>query len=244
MELRGKVALVTGGAIRVGKVIALTLAERGAHVAITYNRSAGEADKTAAEIRRKGVRAAAVQTDISRSADVERMVATLLSEFGQIDVLVNNAAVFFRTPFATLTEKDWDTTIDTNLKGTFLCARAVGAQMLTQGRGKIINTADWAGIRPYNDYLPYCVSKAGVIALTQALAKALAPDVQVNCVAPGPVLLPEDFSEEEREKVIRATPLKRIGSPQDIANTILFLVEGTDFVTGATYLVDGGRLIG
>jgi NAD(P)-dependent dehydrogenase (short-subunit alcohol dehydrogenase family) len=123
-----------------------------------------------------------------------------------------------------------------------MCKR-VGEEMLKAGSGKIINLADWAGFRPYQDYIPYCVAKAGVIALTNALAKTLAPNIQVNAVAPGPVMLPEDFSDREREAVIRATPLKRLGSPRDVAQTVVFLVEGSDFITGTTIMVDGGRLI-
>ncbi|HYY16400.1 MAG TPA: SDR family oxidoreductase, partial [Gammaproteobacteria bacterium] len=111
------------------------------------------------------------------------------------------------------------------------------------GSGKIINLADWAGFRPYQDYIPYCVAKAGIIALTKALAKTLAPNIQVNAVAPGPVMLPEDFTDREREAVMRATPLKRLGSPMDVARTVVFLVEGSDFITGAIIMVDGGRLI-
>lgn len=243
MELKGKVALVTGGAKRVGRAISLALARRGANVAITYQRSKAEATQTVQDIERTGSKACAVAGEVSQAGDVERMVAEVLRTFGRIDVLVNNAAVFFKTPFDTVSEQDWDLTIDTNLKGTFLFAKYVGTLMLRQGAGKIINIGDWSGIRPYKDYLPYCVSKAGVIALTKGLARTLAPMVQVNCVAPGPILLPEDMPEEERQQVIAGTPLKRVGSPEDIARTVVFLVEGSDFITGAILPVDGGRLV-
>jgi NAD(P)-dependent dehydrogenase (short-subunit alcohol dehydrogenase family) len=115
--------------------------------------------------------------------------------------------------------------------------------MLKRKEGKIINIADWSGIRPYKNYIPYCVSKAGVIALTKALAKTLAPYIQVNCILPGPIILPEDFSEEEKQSIIKSIPLKKIGSPDDIASTVVFLIEGSDFITGGMYAVDGGRLI-
>lgn len=226
-----------------GRAIALALAQRGANIVVNYNRSGEEARATVQDIERLGSQAIAVKADISRSAEVKAMVAQALDRFGRVEVLVNNAAVYFKTPFASLTETDWDLTLDTNLKGSFLCAWLLGKRMLEQGEGKIINIADWSGIRPYVDYLPYCVSKAGIIGLTKALALDLAPKVQVNCVAPGPVLLPEDLTHEEREEIIARTPLKRLGSPEDVAKAVLFLIEGSDFVTGAVYLVDGGRLI-
>jgi NAD(P)-dependent dehydrogenase (short-subunit alcohol dehydrogenase family) len=184
-----------------------------------------------------------LQGNITRSGDVEAIVRQAVERFGRIDILVNNASNYYKTPFETLTEAQWDDLVGTNLKGTFLVCKRVGDEMLRMGAGKIINLADWAGFRPYKDYLPYCVAKAGVIALTTALAKTLAPQIQVNAVAPGPVLLPEDFSETLRQAVIQATPLKRLGKPEDIAQTIVFLVEGSDFITGAIIPVDGGRLI-
>ncbi len=243
MQASGKIALVTGAARRVGKAIALALAQRGAHVAISYNRSADEARQAVQEIEARGVRSLAVRGDIRRSGEVNAMVAQVIEHFGRIDILVNNASNYYKTPFQDLTEEQWDDLVDTNLKGTFLVAKRVGDEMLKAGSGKIINLADWAGFRPYKDYIPYCVAKAGVIALTKALAKTLAPNIQVNAVAPGPVLLPEEFDDRVREAVVRATPLQRIGSPDDIAQTVVFLIEGSDFITGATIVVDGGRLI-
>ena len=243
MRLNGKVALVTGGARRVGRAIALALAGRGTHVAISYRTSRADAEATVRELRGRSVQALAIRADVSRAADVKRLVAQTVKRLGRLDVLINNAAVFYKTPWATLTERQWNHTIDTNLKGPFLCALAAGRAMQRQGGGKIINIADWAGIRPYNDYLPYCVSKAGVIALTKTLAKALAPKVQVTAIGPGPVAMPEDFSAEERARIIKRVPLQRTGSPADIANTVLFLIEGTDFMTGSLVLVDGGQLI-
>ncbi len=242
MTLDGKVALVTGSAKRVGRTIALTLAKRGAHVAIHYNHSRREAESVVAEIKRLRRKAIAVQAELTDDAQVAQMVRSVTQTLGRIDLLVNNAAVFFKTPFDTLTADDWDRTIGPNLKGPFLCALHAGRAMRRSG-GKIVNIADWAGIRPYRDYLPYCIAKAGIIALTKALAKELAPKVQVNCVAPGPVLWPDDFPKDERQQIIRRTPLQRAGSPDDIAETVAFLVEGSDFITGATIVVDGGRLI-
>jgi pteridine reductase len=243
MHLKGKTAIVTGGAVRVGKAIALALARKGAHVIITYNNSKKAAQETLNQLKILGVEALAVKTDISKLSQVKKLVQTVVKSFGFIDILVNNAAIFYKTPFEKISEKDWDSHIDINLKGTFNCAHQVGMQMLKQKNGKIINIADWAGLRPYKNYIPYCISKAGVICLTQAFAKTLAPHIQVNAVAPGPVLLPPDFDEKEKRQIIEGTPLQKIGSPEDVANTVLFLIEGSDFITGSTYHVDGGRSI-
>ncbi len=243
MRLDHRTVLITGGAKRIGSHLARALAHRGANLVINYRYSSADAQAVVRELKQIGVEALAVQGDVSVAADVQRLTASALERFGRIDVLINNAAVYFKTPFAQVTESEWDLTLAINLKGSFLCAKAVADHMRARGDGKIINFADWAGMRPYPEYLPYCVSKAGVIALTQALAQELAPAVQVNCIAPGPILLPEDMDEGERERVVRATPLKRIGSPEDIVQIVLFLIEGTDFATGGTYLIDGGRFI-
>jgi len=243
VQAAGKIALVTGAARRVGKAIALALADRGAHVIISYKTSGAEALATLREIEARGVQGMVLQGNITRSSDVDTMVRRVVERFGSIDILVNNASNYYKTPFATLTEVQWDDLVGTNLKGTFLVSKRVGDEMLMAGGGKIINLADWAGLRPYKDYLPYCVAKAGVIALTLSLAKALAPHIQVNAIAPGPVMLPEDASDTLREAIVRATPLRRIGAPTDIAQTVVFLVEGSDFITGAIIPVDGGRLI-
>jgi len=243
MELRGKTILVTGSAKRVGKTIALALAKCAADIVVNYQRSQSEAEATAREIEQLGVRVLTVRANVSVANEVQAMIGQAVHHFGRLDVLVNNAAIFYPTPFGRLTEKDWDEMIDINLKGSFLCAKYAGDEMLKLAGGKIINIADWSGIRPYVDYIPYCVSKAGVIALTKALAVTLAPTIQVNCIAPGPVMLPEDFAVKKRAEVLAKTPLKRTGSAEDIANTVKFLIEGSDFITGAMIAVDGGRLI-
>lgn len=243
MQLKDRGVLVTGAARRVGRVVALALARRGAHVVVHYHQSSEAAQRTVEEIKALGVRATALAADLSRVSEIESMVERAVQFLGRLDVLVNNASVFWRTPFGSITERDWDDHLDVNLKATFFCAQAAAPVMQKQGEGKIINISDWAGYRPYADYIPYCVSKAGVIALTQVLARTLAPTIQVNGVAPGPVLLPEDYDEREREKIIQETPLGRLGSPEDVAQAVLFLIEGSDFITGHTLVVDGGRLI-
>lgn len=240
MEIEGKVALVTGGAKRVGRRIALALAERGAEVVLHYRGSEREAQEVLALIKRGGGKPVAVRGDVSVAADVERIVETAMQAFGRIEILVNNAAIFYRTPFEELTEEDWDRFLDVNLRGPFLLCRAVGGIMLQQGRGKIVNMADIAGQKVWAEYIPYSVSKAGVIALTTGLAKALAPHVQVNAIAPGTVLLPEGTTAEERDRAIRRVPLERLGSPEDIARAVVYFVEN-DFITGEVLRVDGGQ---
>jgi len=243
MIVRDRVVLVTGGAKRLGQAVASALAARGARVAFSYRRSAAEARRTVQELRRLGAEPLAVRADLSRAGDVRRLIGAVERRWGRLDVLINSAANFDRRPFAGLSERDWDQTLDTNLKGPFLCALHASRLMLRRGGGKIINFADWAGVRPYRDYLPYCVSKAGVIGLTKALAKELAPRIQVNAIAPGPMLPPTQMSAAARARVARRVPLKRWGSPKDIVNTVLFLIEGTDFMTGSVIFVDGGQLI-
>lgn len=243
MTLAGRVALVTGGARRVGRELALALAARRAHIAFSYRTSVQEARKTVKLLERTGAQALAVRADLSRAAQVQRLMAHVHRRFGRLDVLINSAANFDRTPFDTLTERDWDHALDTNLKGPFLCSLYASRLMRQHGGGKIINIADWSGVRPYRDYLPYCVSKAGVIGLTKALAKELAPQIQVTAVAPGPMLPPATMNRAARNRVAHRVPLKRWGSPQDIVNAALFLIEGTDFMTGSVVFVDGGQLI-
>lgn len=243
MTLQGRTVLITGGARRIGYAIALALAERGAKIAISYRTSAREATWAVRELERLGTEAVAIHADLARAVDVKKLMDRLARRWGRLDVLVNCAANFGRTPFATLSEREWDHAFDVNLKGPFLCALYASRLMRQHGGGKIINFADWAGVRPYRDYLPYCVSKAGVIGLTKALAKELAPRIQVNAIAPGPILPPPDMSTAARARVAQRVPLKRWGSPQDIANTVVFLIEGTDFMTGSTVFVDGGQLI-
>jgi pteridine reductase len=243
MELKGKVALVTGAGRRVGRNIAAHFVDRGAIVAVHYNRSRAEAESFAAEVEGTGRRARAFGANLESVAEIERMVGEVLSAFARIDVLVNCASVFYRKPLEELTEHDWDVNLDTNLKAPFFLSKFAGAAMRRQGAGKIVNIGDWAGIRPYNNYLPYTVSKSGLIGLTRALAKALAPEVQVNCIAVGPVMPPEGSREEEIERMLAGTLVKRLGSPEDVARAVMFLCEGTDFATGSTLLLDGGRLL-
>lgn len=243
MELVGRTALVTGAARRVGRAIALAIADRGANVVIHYKSSVSEAHETVEAVERLGRRAFAIQADLGEPDQVEVLADCAIAAYGKIDVLVNSAAIFRRTPLEQLTATEWEQFLRVNLTAPFLLARRLGLLMRRQGAGKIINIADVAGIKPWADFLPYSVSKGLLITMTQGLAKALAPEVQVNAVVPGTVLPAEDYSEKERESIVKGTPLKRIGDPADIANTVLFLVEGSDFITGQVVVVDGGRSI-
>jgi NAD(P)-dependent dehydrogenase (short-subunit alcohol dehydrogenase family) len=242
MELSGRTAVVTGGARRLGAKIVLALADAGCNVVINYRHSAADAEATAAQARRAGVTAITVQGDVSRATDVERLLDTTLSTFPRVDVLVANAGAFRRTPVDTLTESDWDDMLDNNLRTCFLCAHRFGRHMRDHGGGVVIALADVAGLRPWADYLPYSVAKAGVIALTQGLAKALAPAVRVNAIAPGPILFPDDYDRDLREREIARTLLRREGAPQHIADAILALVRN-DYITGVILPVDGGRML-
>lgn len=241
MDIHDKVVLITGSAIRVGKAIAMTFAKKGARTIIHYRSSEKEAEATAAEIAAVGHRPLVVQGDVSRREDWERMHEEIMTAYGRLDVLVNNAAIFYKTPFLDATEKDWDQFMNINLKSVFHGSQVFGKGMMAQGSGKIINIADVSAEKVWPTYIPYCVSKAGIVAMTRGLAKALAPAVTVNAVAPGTVLLAESYDEQEEQALIDKTPLKRVGEAQDIANTVVFLVEGSDFISGQVIGVDGGR---
>jgi pteridine reductase len=243
MNLAGKVALVTGAGRRVGQAIAFALAERGAALAIHYRSSRAGAEEAAAHIIEQGGRAQIFGAELENVGEIQRMVDSVIEAFGRVDVLVNSASVFYRKPLEELTERDWDLNLNTNLKAPFFLSKFAGLAMRRQGAGKIVNIGDWAGIRPYNNYLPYTVSKTGLIGLTRALAKALAPEVQVNCVALGPVMPPDDYDQQEIERLRMATLTRTLGSPEDVARAVLFLCEGTDFATGSTLMLDGGRLL-
>jgi pteridine reductase len=243
MELAGRWALVTGAAKRIGRTIARTLAERGANVVVHYHTSAAEAADAVRELTGLGVQAVAIGADLGRSDDVRVLAREAEAVSGGLAVLVNNASNYLRVPFAELTEEVWDASLDVNLKAPFLLAWPIGLAMKRRGVGAIVNLGDWAGERPYVNYLPYSVSKAGIACLTKALAKELAPEVRVNAVAPGPVLAPDDMSDAERQAITRVTPLRRFGTPEDVARCVRFLAEEADFTTGAIYHVDGGRLV-
>jgi len=241
MELRGRWALITGAARRVGRAIARELAVHGASVVVHYHTSADEAGAAVAELRGLGVEAIALAADLADAAAVAALADAAEARTGGIAVLVNSASNYLRRAFDDLDEAVWDASLDVNLKAPYLLATRLGRAMRARGEGAIVNIADWTGERPYPDYLPYCVSKAGLVSLTRGLARALAPSVRVNAVAPGPVLLPEDFTPAQADAVRRATPLQRIGTAEDVARCVRFLVAEAAYTTGALIHVDGGR---
>jgi NAD(P)-dependent dehydrogenase (short-subunit alcohol dehydrogenase family) len=242
MEIRDRVALVTGSARRLGRAIAAGLARRGAHVAVHYHASRADAEEAAREFESWGVRSRVYGADLRDPRQIERLFRQVESDFGGLDVLVNSAGILERRPLLEITPEDWDRVLELNLRAPFFCAQQAARLMETRGGGKIINVSDLAAHQPWTGYAHHSVSKAGLEALTRVLARALAPEIQVNAIAPGSVLPPEDWGEEERAALIRRTALKRLGSPDDVVRAVDFLLE-SDYVTGATVIVDGGRLL-
>ena len=243
----GKVALVTGaGKRRVGNAVATRLAGRGYAIALHYNRSAREAEETVRRIEAQGVRARAFQADVSREADVDRLLRQTIDAFGRLDVLVTAAAVWEPKPLEDVTAADVCRQFEINALGTFLCCQKGGLIMVGQPEGgTIVTIGDWAVARPYPCYSAYFPSKGAIPTITRTMAVELArrnPAVRVNCILPGPVMLPEDLSEEEREEAIGGTLVRREGRPEHVAHAVLFLVEN-DFVTGVCLPVDGGRTV-
>lgn len=241
MELRGKTALVTGGAARVGRAIALAFADRGANVAITYLSSEEAAQETVAALQAHGVKAAAVPCDQGEPEQITAALAAVQEKLGPIDILVNNASRFDRTPVEEVTLEQWEAMQAVNLRGPWLFMQVLGPAMQTRGEGVILNMLDISVERPYVDHLPYCAAKAGLAVLTKGMARALAPQVRVCGIAPGAVEWPDDYPEAARQAYLRRTPLGRVGSAEDAAATAVFLVEGSDYLTGITIPVDGGR---
>lgn len=243
MDLRDRVALITGGK-RIGAAIAIDLARRGMHVALSYNRSRAEAEDAAATIRDAGRRVAVIQADLSQATECERLVTDTAAQLGRIDVLINMASVYAAVPFDQLNEARWDAVVDVDLKAAFLCAHAAVPHIKAAGGGRIINFADWvaASGRPrYKGFVPYYVAKRGIVGLTEALALELASDqILVNAIAPGPIVAPPGTTADEHKAVEESTPLGRWGGEQEIVKAVAFLLE-SDFVTGEILRVDGGR---
>src|SRR5215831_18901042 len=239
-KLNGKVALVTGAGKRLGRAVALRLAEEGAHVAVHYRGSGQEASRVVAEIERLGPRAVAMKAELTSVEEIQKLVQGVAHEFGRIDVLVNSAANFLPSSVISTTEEIWDASLDTNVKGPFFLAQAA-APWLRRARGVIVNFADSGGILGWPGYIAHSVSKAGMILLTKALAKALAPEVRVNGIAPGTITMPGDPPEWEKE-FVKLAPLRRTGTPEDVVEAVSYLVSAK-FLTGHVLVLDGGRTL-
>ncbi|MCA9948837.1 MAG: SDR family oxidoreductase [Anaerolineales bacterium] len=243
MDPKGKTALITGGAVRVGKAITLALAEAGANVVVNYNRSAGPARETTAAARAFGVGALAVQSDIGDQQQVAAMAAAAKTEFGGVDILVNNASLWMKTPFPADNLDAWQSVTNILINGSFYCANAVAPLMLAKGEGAIVNIIDLSAYEPWPDYIAHSTGKAALLAMTRQLALELAPAVRVNAVAPGPVLPPPDFDDAMIARSADKTLLNRWGTPEDIAEAVLFFVKA-GYVTGEALAVDGGQRFG
>ena len=243
MDLEGKVALITGGK-RIGQVVAQHLAQHGMDLVLSYRGSRDEAERTVADAAAAGRRATMISGDVARPEDCRAIVEHAVATFGRVDVLVNMASIYRSTPLADVTAGYWDTDLDVNLRAAFLCAQAAIPHMQRAGAGRIVNFADWlarSGRPHYPGFTPYYVAKAGVVALTEALALEVAADnILVNAIAPGPIVAPPDMSSAEIAEVAAATPVGRWGGAAEIARAVVFLCE-TDFITGETIRVDGGR---
>jgi NAD(P)-dependent dehydrogenase (short-subunit alcohol dehydrogenase family) len=234
MKLQGKVALVTGAAKRIGRGIAVRLAAEGARVAVHYGTSEAEARRTAAEANG----ATLFRANLESIAEIERLFADVREKFGRLDCLVNNAARFTRFDPLEITEKDWDFIHSVNLKATFFCCQQGARLMKASGGGRIVNISSLGGIRPWAEHAHYCSSKAGVIMLTKALAKAWAPEITVNSVAPG--VIPFEDIDARGKAMLANTPMGRGGTPEDIADAVVFFLTASNFITGETIAVDGG----
>jgi pteridine reductase len=239
MELRGTVALVTGGGRRVGRSLALALAGRGAIVAVHYNESRAGARDVVAAIAKDGGRAEAFGADLTKAETPVDLVQRVVEKLGRLDVLVNSAAVMIRTPFGETGVDDWDRIVALNLRAPFFLAQAA-APHLRAAHGAIVNIADLAAFETWPAYIPHGITKSGIVHMTRALARVLAPEVRVTGIAPGTVLLPEGITHKNAAHLKETTPLKRQGTPGDVASAMLFLLDA-DYVTGETIIVDGGR---
>jgi len=243
MDPKNKTALVTGGARRVGKAITLALAQSGANIVINYNSSRDEAEQTMNEARAFGVDALAFRADIGNLADVRAMVNVATEKFGAVDILVNSAAPFDQTPLPTDDLSDWHRVTNILINGSLYTANAVAPLMLQRKLGVIINVTDLFALEPRKNFAAHSVGKAAMLALTRQLAIDLAPNVRVNAIAPGPVLPPTDYSPERIAQSAAHTLLNRWGTPEDIADAVLYLVRA-DYVTAQLIVVDGGEQFG
>ncbi len=265
MNLKGSVALITGGAKRVGRAIALELVRGGCDVGIHYRRSRAEAEEVVAQITQMGRRAVSVEGDLGDPASWPRIVLSTVDRLGRLDILINNASMFLPDPDGWPTSSEvgdtssskrspnhsdsledfdpklWDKMLRINVTAPVALCHHCRPYLAARGTGKVVNICDIAAERPWADHLAYCASKAGLVAATKALARALAPDIQVNGVAPGIAVFPDAYSEDLRRRLVSRVPLGRPGTPEEVADLVRFLVESADYITGQIVPIDGGR---
>ena len=240
MKLEGKTAVVTGGAVRLGQALALALAGRGARLVIHYGSSADQARETVARIQALGGEAVAIQADLRHVDQAQALIARAADHFGPLDVLVNSAAIFNPGSVADTTEANWDEHMAINLKAPFFLSQAFAAHVGRERHAHIVNIADWRAARPTANYMAYTLTKAALVTMTHSLALALAPNIQVNAIAPGAILPPPGQDESYLDRLAQKIPMRRAGSPADVAQAMLFLLE-SDFVTGDVIPVTGGE---
>ena len=251
-QLEGKVAIVTGAAVGIGRAIAVAYGREGAKVVVNYSKSRQEAEETASLVKKAGGEPLLIQADVSQDKQVRAMIAQTLERFGRVDILVNNAGITAFVDFPDLeglTDDVWDRLYAVNVKGTFFCCRAVVPAMRKQGEGRIINIASVSGLRPLGSSIAYSTSKAAVIHLSKCLARTLGPEIRVNVIAPGFIAQTRWNAgrpnlDETTRQAAQAVALKRAGRPEDIADAALFLATRGDFMAGDVMVVDGGRVLG
>lgn len=242
MDLSGRVALVTGGGQRLGREFAAALAAKGMTLALHFHRSGEGAAELRDQVVAAGGRAELFQADLTDARAARALPGQVATQLGQLDVLVNSAAVMHRVPFEETTMELYDEIMALNLRSLYFLAQGAAPE-LRRTKGRIVNIADLGGLEPWPSYSVHSLSKAGVVMLTRVLARVLAPDVNVNAIAPGTVMVPDDYSDQEKERLARSAPLKRLGTPDDAVQALLYLLEHGDFVTGEVLVVDGGRLL-
>lgn len=240
MEIEGSVVVVTGGAVRLGRALALALAKQGARLAVHYNSSAGPALDVVREIEESGGEAVAIQADLSQPGQAPSVIRRVAAQLGQVDVLVNSAAIFGRGGWRDTTEDDWDLHFAINLKSPYFLSQAFAAHVGPERTGHVVNIADWRGARPDADHLAYSLTKAALIAMTKGLAQALAPNIQVNAIAPGLIFPPPGEDMAYLERLAATVPAQRAGSPDEVGKALVFLLQ-SDFVTGELIFVTGGQ---